>query len=279
MWTLFSACTAIAMGAFVLSAGPAIAATPTPPIPPDLPKAIERLAPYQPQDTCSPSPKPGVEAFAALLLATYRNTGSLGISRACSVGGTSEHKEGRAFDWDVSVSNPTEHREAAALIHWLLATRHGDTAAMARRLGVMYIIWNGRIWGAYRANEGWRPYYGSNPHTSHVHFSFDWAGACEITSYWEGTVASNAGGPSCPSGRRSLGRAISRNLTIPPSWESATSSRGASHDFTAAVAALQRLLGVRVDGELGPGTKAAVKRFQRHHGLVADGIAGPKTWQ
>ncbi|MGH3321818.1 MAG: peptidoglycan-binding domain-containing protein, partial [Streptosporangiaceae bacterium] len=29
----------------------------------------------------------------------------------------------------------------------------------------------------------------------------------------------------------------------------------------------------------GPHTTKAVKRFQRHHGLVADGIAGPKTWQ
>src|ERR1700736_2562944 len=32
-----------------------------------------------------------------------------------------------------------------------------------------------------------------------------------------------------------------------------------------------------VDGVIGPGTRAAVLRFQRRHGLTPDGIAGPQT--
>jgi hypothetical protein len=44
-----------------------------------------------------------------------------------------------------------------------------------------------------------------------------------------------------------------------------------------AVAALQRALGIRADGEFGARTRRAVRRFQRRHGLVADGIAGPAT--
>jgi resuscitation-promoting factor RpfB len=46
----------------------------------------------------------------------------------------------------------------------------------------------------------------------------------------------------------------------------------------AAVKQLQRKLHVRpVTGYFGEKTRAAVKRFQRRHGLVADGIAGPAT--
>jgi N-acetyl-anhydromuramyl-L-alanine amidase AmpD len=32
-----------------------------------------------------------------------------------------------------------------------------------------------------------------------------------------------------------------------------------------------------IDGEYGPGTQKAVKKFQKDHGLAADGICGPKT--
>ena len=151
---------------------------------------IEVLAPYQGQTTCDPVARPGVIAFRDLVLAGYPGTGDSGIVRACSVGGTSEHKEGRAWDWRVSTDNPTHVEQVADLMEWLLAPdEYGNTAAMARRLGVMFIIWDSQVWKSYQAAKGWQPYAGASPHTDHVHVSFSWAGAYGATSYWTGRVA------------------------------------------------------------------------------------------
>ena len=147
---------------------------------------IEPLADYEPQQLCSPSAKPGAIGLRSLVLRAYPMTGDSGISRACHVGGRSEHKEGRAWDWAVHVSDPEEHQAAAEVLGWLLATdEHGNEHAMARRLGVMYVIYNGNIWSAYAAERGWQPYVGRSDHTDHVHISFDEAGGLAQTSFWD----------------------------------------------------------------------------------------------
>ena len=46
----------------------------------------------------------------------------------------------------------------------------------------------------------------------------------------------------------------------------------------ALVKTLQQKLHINVDGNFGPKTEGAVRVFQRDHGLVPDGIVGPRTW-
>ena len=121
-------------GLVALDVPAAQAAYPVPPTPSGLPAAIEVLQPYIGQSTCDPVAKSGVSAFKNLLLRTYTDSGSLGIVRACSAGGQSEHKEGRAFDWAMSAYNTRQKAEVATLLSWLLKTdANGNQYAMARR--------------------------------------------------------------------------------------------------------------------------------------------------
>ena len=160
-------------------------------------RTIEGYAPYQPQTTCSPTAKPGTVALRSLVLAAYGGTGDYGIIRNCSVGGRSEHKEGRAWDWKVSTTNAAQVRQVNDMLRWLFATdAYGNTHAQARRLGVMYVIWNKRIWNA--SSHTWKAYNGADPHTNHVHFSLGWAGALKRTSYWTGKVSGVVGAPAAP---------------------------------------------------------------------------------
>lgn len=98
---------------------------------------IEGYAAYEPQRMCDASAKVGTKSLAGALLRDYPVSRNLGIVRGCGVGGRSEHKEGRAFDWGVNITNPNEKAAAEAFISALLATdADGNANALARRMGV-----------------------------------------------------------------------------------------------------------------------------------------------
>jgi hypothetical protein len=178
-------------GAFLTGISPARAATP------DFGAFIDPFPGYEGQSKCDPAPKPGVLAFQAIVLAREPDTSAGSISRDCGIGGQSEHKEGRAWDWGARADVPSERAAAKRTIDWLKAEdKYGNEAAMARRFGVMYLIFDRRIWFP---GSGWRTYCVQkpqgcvapgtksdirDPHTSHVHISFTWDGALKKTSYW-----------------------------------------------------------------------------------------------
>ena len=178
--------------ASLLTTAPAHAALPSST---DFGPAIDNVS-YEGQSTCSPQAKPGMLAFRRIVMDRYPNTGLGGISRACNIGGQSEHKEGRAWDWGVNASYASHRAMVKDLIGWLLAEDgYGNSAAMAKRFGIMYLIWNKRIWGSW---SGWSTYCVQkrrgcvdpddgdlrNPHTDHVHFSMSRDGAQKKTTFW-----------------------------------------------------------------------------------------------
>ena len=175
------------------------------PTPPSLPTAIEPFPAYQGAQLCAPVARSGPKALQSVLTKTYGTT-SYGITRACSGStATSEHMEGRALDW--MVSGTTQKAEANAFLAWLFADdAAGNHYAMARRMGIMYVVWNNRMFRLYDTAQGWTEYdgcskltsstYDTTCHRNHVHFSFTWDGAGARTSYWTGTAMAT---PSCPS--------------------------------------------------------------------------------
>ncbi|MGQ7296942.1 hypothetical protein [Quadrisphaera sp. KR29] len=91
---------------------------------------------------------------------------------------TSDHPQGKACDFTIGTAGrlpgAADRAHGWEIANWLTAN--------AAPLNVAYVIWDGRIWSAGRASEGWREYEGggiydvSTPtggHYDHVHVSVD----------------------------------------------------------------------------------------------------------
>ncbi len=158
---------------------------------------VEGYAGYAPQNTCSPNAKPGTTKLATWLQKTYPGTGSMGISRSCRDGGVSEHKEGRAFDWAADVNSARDRAAVADFLARAFATdAEGNQHALARRMGIMYLIWNDRIYSSYHGFKA-RPYApcavvtncsATARHRNHVHLSLSRAGGNGTTSWYTGSA-------------------------------------------------------------------------------------------
>jgi hypothetical protein len=160
---------------------------------------IEDYASYQPAATCHPKPRPGTAVLGRWV--PRRFGGSDGMSRP---GGrkrsvTSEHQTGRAIDWFNDVRTASDRRRVRLFFHALFdADRRGNADARARRMGVMYVIWNDHMYPAW---NGFRPepYLSSSckrlktcsktlRHRNHVHISLDGRGARGLTSWYAGRL-------------------------------------------------------------------------------------------
>ncbi|MGO1055465.1 discoidin domain-containing protein [Crossiella sp. CA198] len=183
-----------AAAALLTLASPVAHAAPLPPAP-TFGQAIEDYPYRDPAPTgCASGAQAGTLDWKDFLLRHYPNTRNLGIFVCNTAGGAGGHDEGRAFDWGVNANNPVERDQAETVLGWLLAPdRFGNQHALARRIGIRFIIWNRRILHLNQQDKSWRPYSGASPHTDHVHFEMTWAGARRQTSWWTGRPSASDG--------------------------------------------------------------------------------------
>lgn len=235
---------------------------------------LDPASPYAPQVACNPYDMPGPLKVRSLVLATYRAGGPGNIARGCT-GGVSEHSEGRAWDWMIDPKSKRDKAAAADFLAWATANKGYN----ARRLGIMYLIYNEKIWAVYRQAEGWRKSFG---HKDHIHVSFGWAGARANTSFWTGEPSAIDYGPcalfagqpavlrSTPrdSGCLSTAALVKRSKLSTLGWGSRSSAMGTA----------QKALKVKKTGVFDRATWTAVKAYQKKHDLPRNGVLDQPTW-
>ncbi|SER08602.1 peptidoglycan-binding domain-containing protein [Microlunatus flavus] len=300
---------ALALGLGLQAGAPSAPASAVPKPPPaaSVPDGIEDLAAYVPANSCTVATRPGTAALGSLLVRTYPRT-SFGGARACGASPNSEHHDGRAVDWMNSVRDTTQKKQAQAVVDWLLAPdEQGRPYANARRLGVMYVIWDNHIWGAYRPSEGWREYDGCAAkskqkksldaacHRNHMHLSLSWAGAMGTTSYWTGQVAAPDYGRCRPADmswaygyKQPNPKPCPRVGTVKAPKGSSTTMKtlvtysGRSirkGDRFAAVKAVQKTIGAKQSGTWSSASVKKLKTFQTWHDLDGTGKLSYATWR
>jgi hypothetical protein len=155
---------------------------------------VEDYASYDPQTGCTHKPRVGTVALGEWLVATYGGAGGA-VNRPCSGPGTSEHKDGRAVDWVLNAAKPADRELARKFLKAAFATdAEGNPAALARRMGIMYIIWSDHFYPAYHQFQP-ESYLSSScrstrkcsktlRHRDHMHISLSKAGAKGLTSFY-----------------------------------------------------------------------------------------------
>lgn len=158
----------------------------------------EDYSSYQPQTECRKTARPGTKVLAAWIDRRFKGGAPLASVRSCSPG-TSEHKDGRAIDWSMNAKKANHRREVKRFLDRLFkADADGNAHALARRMGVMYIIWNDHMYAAYDEFEK-RDYLSSSckrlkrcsatlRHRDHVHISLSNPGSRGKTSWYDGRL-------------------------------------------------------------------------------------------
>jgi hypothetical protein len=155
----------------------------------------EDYARYEPQTTCVDRAQPGTRRLARWINRRFDGGTAVASLRSCP-GGASEHKDGRAIDWSMDATRRGDRAEVERFLGKLFAAdQAGEEDARARRMGVMYVIWDDEIYASYSSGFTPRPYVNSSckskracsptlRHRDHVHISLSKAGGRADTSWY-----------------------------------------------------------------------------------------------
>ncbi len=156
---------------------------------------IEDYASYDPSSKCHEKPRAGTAYLARWVVRRFGSS-LAGMSRPCQHEATSEHQTGRAFDWSLDAREKSDRALAHEFMDRIFATdARGNTDAWARRMGVMYLIWNDTMFPAWNGFEP-EPYLSSScktrkkcsrtlRHRDHMHVSLSRDGARGLTSWYD----------------------------------------------------------------------------------------------
>ena len=183
--------------------------------------------------------------------------------------GRSKASDGIIGDTAHAATASDHNPDAAGVVHALDLTHdpaHGlDAGALAidlvnaRDHRISYVISNRRICSATVAPWTWRPYSGSDSHTSHVHLSVVGSAAGDDPAPWD------------------LGATPQSHTTTPAGVTVKTIDLRAHTGTGPGVRPMQRLLSVPADGVAGPQTRAALGAVQRRIFGHADYLFGSAT--
>lgn len=146
--------------------------------------------------------------------------------------------------------------------HGLDSRKLAEALLASRDPRLKYVISNAEIASGEKgpAPWTWRPYHGANAHRHHCHISV----RSEVHLF----------NSEVPWRLDAVGKP---DATTSPQTKHPTLRKGTSGPV---VSELQRAVGaVSTDGYFGSMTEDAVKRWQKVHELVDDGVAGPATWE
>lgn len=152
---------------------------------------------------CRDSAPRGIKALENWLERNVRGE-SWGIMRCerLKEGNFSLHSEGRAIDWHLDAGVAKQRRAAMRLIRTLIGSdRNGNSAALARRMGVQGLIFDCKTWWSGMEGLGDYSYCfkrngdlrddldRTQAHRDHVHIELNWPGARKRTSFWHSRVS------------------------------------------------------------------------------------------